>query len=61
MYQENVAFYSVFKKVREEIDLERKKLSAKLNVFQTCYMYQAERILVLLQLAKEHEALGKAV
>ena len=25
----NVAFYSVFKKIREEIDLERKKSSAK--------------------------------
>ena len=54
--EENVAFYSVFKTIREEIDLERKKSSAKRNLFQACYMYQAERLPVLLQqLAKEHE------
>ena len=57
--EENVAFYSVFKKIREEIDLERKKSSAKRNLFQACYMYQAERLpVVLQQLAKEHKDAG---
>ena len=51
--------FTPYLKIREEIDLERKKSSAKRNLFQACYMYQAERLLVLLQqLAKEHKDAG---
>ena len=53
---ENRAFYSVFKNVREEIDLKRKESATKRNLFQACYMYQAERLPVLL--GKEHEDTG---
>lgn len=56
---ENKAFYSVFKKVKKEIDLKRKESDAKRNLFQVCYMYQIERLPVLLQqLGKEHEDTG---
>ena len=36
-----MALFSVFKKVREEIDLKRKESAAKRNLFQACYIYQA--------------------
>ena len=46
--------------MREEIDLKRKESAAKHNLFQACYIYQAERLPVLLQqLGKEHEDTGE--
>ena len=45
--------------MREEIDLKWKELTAKRNLFQAYYMYQAEKLPVLLQqLGKEHEDTG---
>ena len=44
----------------EEIDQRKKKKSAaKRNLFQACYMYQAERLPALLQqLGKDHKDTG---
>ena len=47
--EKNTAFYSIFKKVGEEIDQKRKKSAAKRNLFQACYMYQTERLPALLE------------
>lgn len=62
---ENQAFYSLFKKVREElIDLKKKESVAKRNLFQACYIYQAERLPVLQQqqqlaIGMEHQDIGE--
>jgi len=52
-----MAFLATFEKVRKEIDMKRKDDSvAKSNLFLACYMYQVEKLQVLLgQLGKEHQ------
>ena len=52
--RQNTAFLAVVEKVRKEINV--KKSVAKHNLYQACYMFQVERLPVLLgQLGKEHQ------
>ena len=54
--EENFAFSTLYSMISKDIDQEKKELDVKRNLFQVSYMYQAERLPVLLQrLGKEEE------
>ncbi|XP_065894855.1 uncharacterized protein [Dysidea avara] len=53
---ENTAFSDLFSLVSKEVEQKRKEPAAIRNSFQACYMYQAERLpVVLQQLGKEQQ------
>ena len=53
--RQNTAFLAVFQKLEKEIDVKKKSVGNG-NLYRACYMYQVERLPVLVgQLGKEHQ------
>jgi len=53
--RQNTAFLAVIEKLRKEIDVKKKSVGNG-NLYKACYMYQVERLPVLVgQLGKDHQ------